>query len=318
MPETTTFNQTFTLHPDSSLGTVHLTVSNLERSVDFYQRSIGLQLHQGKDDKAFLGTGGDDLLVLKEVAGAQRVSRRTGLYHFALLVSSRLELARSLRNLIETDTGITGGADHLASEAIYLDDPDGNGIELYSDRPRSEWQYVDGRVQMATDPLDYQGILGELSRAPGPRPSNHHKIDPDTVLGHMHLHVAHLDQAAAFYEQVIGFELQGSYPGFQASFLSAGGYHHHIGVNTWAGVGAPPSPANAIGLRYFTINIPEEGELIKLMNRLEQAGIPIEDHKAGLMVRDPSQNKMAFTVPADASRESGGDGADGSSTIGHA
>jgi catechol 2,3-dioxygenase len=305
MPESTTINQTFTLHPDTKPGMVYLTVSNLERSLDFYQRSLGLQLRQSEDDLAFLGSGGQDLLVLKEVAGAHRVSRRTGLYHFALLVPSRLKLARSLRNLIETDTSITGGADHLVSEAIYLNDPDGNGIEIYRDRPSSEWRYVDGRVQMATDPLDYQGILDELNREPDPRPSNHHKMDPDTVLGHMHLHVAHLDQATEFYEQVIGFELQGSYPGFQASFLAAGGYHHHIGVNTWAGVGAPPPPANAIGLRYFTIELPHEGELIKLMNWLEQAGVPIEDHRAGMMVRDPSQNRMVFTVLGEATKETG-------------
>jgi catechol 2,3-dioxygenase len=305
MPESTTFDQTFTLHPDTKPGTVHLTVSNIDRSLDFYQRSLGLQLRQREDDLAFFGSGGQDLLVLKEVAGAHRVGRRTGLYHFALLVSSRLELARSLKNLIETDTGITGGADHLVSEAIYLDDPDGNGIEIYRDRSRSEWQYVDGHVQMATDPLDYQGILGELSGKRDQWSSTHHKMDPDTILGHMHLHVAHLDQATAFYQQVIGFELQGSYPGFQASFLAAGGYHHHIGVNTWAGVGAPPPPANAIGLRYFTIKLPDEGELIKLMNRLEQDGVPVEDHQAGLMVRDPSQNRMVFTVLDEAKKESG-------------
>jgi len=279
------------IHPDTRLGYVHLTVSDLGRSLAFYQRSLGFQLHRREAETAYLGAGGDDLLVLTERPGAIRVPRRTGLYHFAILVPSRLALAQSFQNLIETETKLDGGADHLVSEALYLSDPDGNGIELYRDLPRSAWEYENGMPRMATEPFDFQGVLGELENDPGPWSGLH----PDTVLGHIHLHVAHLPEAVAFYEKVLGLDLvtviQGS-----AAFLSAGGYHHHLGVNTWNGVGAPPPPPDSVGLRYFTVQLPNEKEQAELLARIGNAGVSIEKREHGLFVSDPSQNGIMFTV----------------------
>jgi catechol 2,3-dioxygenase len=279
------------IHPDTRLGLVHLTVSDLERSLAFYQRSLGFQVHRRNGATAYLGAGREDFLALTEQPGASRVPRRTGLYHFAVLVPSRLALAKSLDGLIQTKTRLEGGSDHLVSEALYLPDPDGNGIELYRDRPRSEWDYANGALNMGVDPLDYQGILAELEDDPTPWTSLH----PDTVLGHVHLHVAHIPESEAFYTQVLGFDLVVRYGG-TASFFSAGGYHHHLGVNTWNGVGVPPPPSDAVGLRYFVVQLPHEDERTRLVVRLEDAGIAFEWRDDGLFVRDPSQNGIVFAV----------------------
>lgn len=285
------FESKSVIHPDTCLGYVHLTVADLERSLAFYQRSLGFQVHRREGDTASLGAGGDDLLVLTQRPGAIHVPRQTGLYHFAILVPSRLALAQSLRNLIETETILEGGADHLVSEALYLSDPDGNGIELYRDRPRSAWEYENGKPKMATEPFDYQGVLDELENDPSPWSGLH----PDTALGHIHLHVAHLAEAVTFYEKVLGLDLVAVIQG-SAAFLSAGGYHHHVGVNTWNGVGAAVPPPDAVGLRYFTVRLPDEEELVKLIARLENAHVAFEKREEGWFAFDPSQNGIVFSV----------------------
>lgn len=279
------------LPPDTTLGYVHLTISNMERSLLFYQGALGFQIHRQEDGIAYLGAGGADLLVLTELPGATRTPRTSGLYHFAILTPSRIALAESLNNLIATETPIQGGADHLVSEAIYLADPDGNGIEIYRDRPRTDWQYEGGSLIMATEPLDYQGILRELENSP------HHWVglDARTRLGHMHLHVADLDQATAFYERVIGFDFLMNYMG-SASFLSVGGYHHHVGLNTWNGVGAPPPPPDSVGLRYFMVRVPGEDQLRALVDRMSAANLSYEEMDGGIFTRDPSQNGLLFTL----------------------
>lgn len=279
------------LHPKTDLGYVHLTVSNLERSLVFYQRSLGFQVYHQEGDTAYLGAGKNDLLVLTEQPGAVRVPRTTGLYHFAVLVPSRLELARVLRNLVETETALDGGADHMVSEALYLSDPDGNGIEIYRDRPRSDWEYSDGTLKMGTDPLDYQGILSELQHDSNPWAG----LAPGTILGHMHLHVASIPEAEKFYSDIIGFDVMVRYHP-SASFLSAGGYHHHLGVNTWNGVNAPPPPPNAVGLRYFVVQLPTDEAKENLILRLEKADVTFELRENKVVVRDPSQNELMFTV----------------------
>src|SRR5262249_53780909 len=158
--------------------------------------------------------------------------------------------------------------DHLVSEALYLDDPDGNGIEIYRDRPRAEWPRSGGRIRMATDPLDLDGIVAELDRDDRPWDG----LAPATVIGHVHLHVADLRAAEAFYHGVLGFDIITNYGG-SALFVSAGGYHHHLGLNTWAGVGAPPSPADAAGLRRFAVVLPDPGALEQVAARVRQASI---------------------------------------------
>lgn len=199
MPEKSPYSLPQTTH----LGYVHLTVSNLKNSLDFYQHSLGLQIHDQAGDTAFLSAGRSPLLALTEIPGAVLPPRRTGLYHFALLTPSRKALAGFLNHLITTQTRIQGASDHGVSEAIYMPDPDGNGIEIYRDRPREEWQYEEGgTLKMSNAPFDIDGVLAELDN-----PAHWQGMQPETILGHMHLHVAHIDQAREFYFNVIGFDL---------------------------------------------------------------------------------------------------------------
>ncbi|WP_119069648.1 VOC family protein [Aggregatilinea lenta] len=273
------------IHPGTHPGTVHLTVSDLARSLDFYRRALGLRVHHQDAGTATLGAGANDLLALVEQPGAQAVHGVTGLYHFAILLPSRLDLARTLRHLAETRTPLQGFADHLVSEAIYLPDPDGNGIELYRDRPRDEWNWDGTAVRMATDPLDVDGLLAELQGDDAP----YEGMPPGTVMGHVHLHVSDLAVAQAFYCDVLGFDLITRY-GDAALFVSAGGYHHHIGLNTWAGVGAPPPPPDAVGLRYFEIVLPDAPALAEVLARVEAARLPSAPHADGVLLHDPSRN----------------------------
>lgn len=279
------------IHPATRLGAVQLTVTNLAHSVDFYQQVLGFQIHQRTSDQANLGAGGADILQLVEMPKARRVSHHSGLYHFAVLTPSRLALAQVLRSLVEVGIQV-GGSDHLVSEAIYFSDPDGNGIEVYRDRPREAWQYENGRPVMGGLPLDYQGILRELAD----EPAKWQGLDPATVLGHMHLHVAHLPPTLHFYRDLIGFDLIMNWN--NALFFSAGGYHHHLGTNTWAGVGAPPQPADAVGLRHFVIQLPNQAERNRLIERLERGGVAFQSRADGLFVRDPAQNGILFVVAA--------------------
>ncbi len=282
------------LHDATHLGYVRLIINDMERSLDYYQRGIGFKLNRREDDVAYLGVGGDDdLLVLVERPDAPRTPGTTGLYHFAILTPSRLALAQSLKNLIDTGTPLGGASDHLVSEALYLTDPDGNGIEIYRDRPRDEWTYKDGEVQMAVEPFDFDGVLAELYG----NAEAWAGLLPETVIGHVHLHVANLQEAEMFYRDVVGFELMTDYMG-SAAFLAAGGYHHHLGINTWKGVGAPPRPVDAVGLDYFTIVLPNEDECTRLIDRLTQAGVTYKMRDDGLFVRDPSQNGILFIVDA--------------------
>ena len=274
------------IHPGTVIGYVHLTVSDLGRSLAFYQNILGFRLHRRDGNIARLGSGGPDLLLLTEQPGARpRPPRTTGLYHFAILVPSRADLARALLHLVETHTTLQGLSDHLVSEAIYLADPDGNGIEIYSDRPRVAWQFEGTLLRMVTKPLDVDGLQSELSG----RDDAWSGLSAETVIGHMHLHVANLAEAQAFYVGVLGFDIMQRY-GSQALFVSAGGYHHHIGLNTWAGVGVPPPPPDAAGLRTFVVRLPDEVELARLTSRVREARVTFEETPDGVLVRDPSQN----------------------------
>ena len=239
-----------TLPSDAHIGQVSLTVRDLDRSVRFYRDVLGCHESKRAGRTSWLGpAGGRTLLELHENQGAIPKPRRSGgLYHFAILVPSRAALGRSLRRLADQRWPMTGASDHLVSEALYLDDPDGLGIEIYRDRPREEWPMSNGQLLMATNPLDLPSLIDE----PGEE-AHWGGLEAGTVMGHVHLHVPHLAAAEAFYCGEVGFAptLRG-YPG--ALFVAAGGYHHHLGLNTWAGVGAPPPPEQAVGLRSFTID----------------------------------------------------------------
>lgn len=259
------------------LGAAHLTVTDLDRSVGFYQDALGLRRHRRDDGVAALGAGGEDLLVLHEDPGARPAGRHAGLYHFALLFPSREELARAVQRLALTRTPISGASDHGVSEAIYLPDPDGNGIELYADRPRDAWPPPSGpdeRVGMFTRALDVHDLLATIA---GEEPVRH--AGEGLRMGHMHLHVGDLEAARAFYADRLGFEVMTAYPG--ALFLAAGGYHHHLGVNTWRGEGVPRAPAGTVGLREWTILL-EPADLAAVRDRL---GADVVEDPSGIRLR---------------------------------
>lgn len=277
------------LPPNLTLDHVHLAVSDLERSLAFYQNALGLKVHRREGDTARLGAGQTDLLVLTEQPGARVYPNCTGLYHFAILVPSRLELARSLKRLAETQTPMQGFADHLVSEAIYLADPDGNGIEIYRDRPRSDWVDSAGNFRMGTEPLDIDGVLGELGNAA----EEWSGLKPETVLGHMHLQIRDTAEAREFYCNVLGFDLMANW--HSALFISAGGYHHHLGLNTWQSLNAPPPPPGAAGLRYFVIRLPDRKSVDEVLGRVRAENSPVEETDQGWLIRDPSQNGIVLS-----------------------
>ncbi|UCG24216.1 MAG: VOC family protein [Chloroflexota bacterium] len=273
------------IHPLTTLGCVSLTIRDLSRSLDFYTEIIGLRTIERSVSGADLGVDGKTLLRLVENPSAEMPKHTAGLYHFAILVPSRLDLARSLQHLLEARAPLQGFADHLVSEAIYLGDPDGNGIEIYRDRPRGRWPRRDGQLMMATDPLDVNGLLDELGNAPGEWAG----LAPETRIGHIHLHVSDLGESVAYYERALGFDLVLRY-GLSAAFLSAGGYHHHVGCNTWAGVGVPPAPVDAVGLRWFSIELPDSDSYDEAVERLNRASLRAEEREEGLLLHDPSWN----------------------------
>jgi catechol 2,3-dioxygenase len=275
----------------STIGTVYLNVANLEQLAAFYQDIIGLKVHRRDGNTLHLGVGGDDLLVLTETPGGKRVPGTTGLYHFAILVLSRLDLARSLKHIAETNTPLQGLSDHFVSEAIYLADPEGNGIEIYRDRPASGW-FQDGSLHMGTVAMDVDGVLGELDRQDEDIPWT--GLHPDTVMGHIHLHVASVRESEAFYRDLLGFDVMLNME--SATFMSVDRYHHHIGANTWAG--RVPPPPSTLGLDKYVIHLPGSDQLNAILTRLDQANVPVEESGVGYRVADPSNNYIVLTAPA--------------------
>jgi len=273
------------------VGAVHLTIADLARSLRYYQSNLGLAVHRQDDRTAWLGAGGPDLLVLEADAAARPVHGTTGLYHFALLVPSRPDLARALRRLAATNTVMHGAADHGVSESLYLADPDGNGIEIYRDRPRDQWPFPGGRLRMVTEPLDFESLLAEA----GPN-EDRAAMPAGTTMGHVHLRVAKLADAERFYVDVIGFELMQRF-GPAALFVAAGGYHHHLGMNTWESNGAPAPPPGAIGLRHFEVLLPDAGAVRDVLKRIEGAALPTGRVGDGWLLRDPSGNALVLTHP---------------------
>jgi len=280
------------IDPQTTTGSVALIVVDLDRSLRYYHDNIGLQIQHQSARTARLGAGGRDLLHLTEQAGARPVQRgRTGLYHFAILTPSRVELSRTLHHLAATATRIDGASDHGVSEALYLTDPDGHGIEIYRDRPHAEWPVVQRELQMTTDPLDVRSLLAEADG----NESAWTGLHAETVIGHIHLHVANLPVAEKFYVDTLGFDLMQHF-GSQAAFVSAGGYHHHLGLNVWAGVGAPPPPSDAARLDWYELRLPNQAALDAVLARLRTAGVSVSVTDDGWQLRDPAQNQIMLTT----------------------
>jgi catechol 2,3-dioxygenase len=278
--------------PLTTVGAVHLTVSDLERSLDYYGRTVGLDVLDDGTGRASLGAGDRELLVLVEEPGARPAAGYTGLYHFALLVPERQELAAWLAHAARDRVPLVGLSDHFVSEAIYLSDPDGHGIEIYRDRPRSHWE---GKVgdRLTTLPLDTDDLLGVLDD-PATEPFD--GLPAGTVMGHVHLKVADIPSAVDFYRDILGFDLMAQL-GAQAAFLSAGGYHHHVGANTWESAGAGPPPAGTAALRRATVVLPDHAARLDVVARIESAGLPVEGEDDDPVVRDPSGNALLLAVP---------------------
>lgn len=275
----------------TSMGPVHVTVSDLERSLEYYREGIGLVLLEQADGRARLGAGELELLTLVEEPGAGPAYGYTGLYHFALLVPQRADLARWLAHLARDRVPLVGLSDHFVSEAIYLSDPDGHGIEVYWDRPREVWEGQVGE-RMTTMRLDVDSLLGELDD-PASEPFD--GLPAGTLMGHVHLKIASVPEAVAFYRDLLGFGLMAQL-GLQAAFFAAGGYHHHLGSNTWESMGASAPPPGTAALGHATIVLPDAAERDRVVGRVERAGREVEESGEGPLVRDPSGNALVLAV----------------------
>jgi len=273
---------------DTRLGAVHLTVADLARSVDYYEREIGLAVREREDGRAALGTGGDDVLVLVEEPGAKPADGFSGLYHFALLVPDRVDLARWLMHAARDQVQLVGMSDHFVSEALYLRDPDHHGIEIYADRPRELW---DGQVwqRMTSLPLDTEDLVSILD---DPATASFAGLPHGTIMGHVHLRVSEIAPTVAFYGDVLGFGLMAQL-GAHAAFFSAGGYHHHLGANSWESAGAGQAPGGHASLRHATVVLPRADTRDALVERV---GGAVDEADGSPVIQDPSGNRLALAI----------------------
>jgi catechol 2,3-dioxygenase len=278
--------------PDTHIGKVRLRVADIDDLATFYERVVGLRAVERDADVIRLGPeGGEPVIELVSAPSAPPApSFSTGLFHLAILVPDRAELARSLQRVAAAGWRLTGASDHLVSEALYLRDPEGNGIEIYRDRPRDQWNRDNGELRMATLPLDLQGVLDEL-RDEGEAANG---MPAATTMGHVHLQVADIPAAEGFYNGGLGLDVMvRSYPG--ALFLAAGGYHHHLGLNTWQSQGAPPPPEGALGLDRYELVLPDAGDVDAAAERLGGSGDPVRVDE-GVLATDPSGNRVLLTA----------------------
>jgi catechol 2,3-dioxygenase len=274
--------------PHTYTGEVHLNVLDLARSVRFYQEVIGFKVLEEASDKVTLTADGKTpLLIIEQPENVTpKEPHKSGLYHFALLLPKRADLGAIIKHFIKHNVRI-GASDHLVSEALYLSDPDGNGIEIYTDRDPDVWSWENGKVAMSTDPLDGESIIAESAD------QTWDGLPAETVMGHVHLHVANLPETETFYN-ALGFEVVTNYP--QALFMSNGKYHHHIGLNTWNGVGVPRPSEGSVGLQSFTLIYPNETVLDEAITKVESLGLKVDKIEKGLMTEDPSGNRIVLRV----------------------
>jgi len=303
MIETSTQPSTFSIAPATGVGAVHLGVTGGEVAKAFYKDVVGLTLlSETEEELRFGSAAGRELVVLVPGSSRPVVERRTGLYHLALLVPDRRELARVIRRLswLRYPNSPT---DHTMTKSDYLWDPDGNGIEIYTESPEDGFFGMEngtfiardtaGNLRSGRDPIDLEELFGHLQPGDGldaPMPA-------ETRMGHVHLHVRDVQEAVDFYHGLVGFDVMGMAQRWGAAFVSAGGYHHHLGLNTWAGEGAPPPPVDAAGLRHYTIELPDEPSLAEVAGRLGRTGVSLGEHPdGGWWLQDPSGNQIHLTV----------------------
>lgn len=289
----------FSIHPATGIGHVSLTVANLENQILFYEKALGFKVHWREENRAGLGAGGADLLVMTEQPNLKKYRGVTGLYHFAVVFPNRRELAIAMARLFALKIR-NAPTDHVMTKTTYLDDPEGNGIELYCESPEDgswvfkdgnyEARWSDGRWSDGREALDVDALFSHLKEDDRLDVS----IPDGTRMGHIHLHVSDIPEAVDFYHGVLGFDIMGMSKGIGMAFVSAGGYHHHIGLNTWVGRGAPPPPPDAVGLRHFSVDFPNQSALDDVLVRIEKAGIPYNQTDDGILLQDPSQNGVVL------------------------
>jgi catechol 2,3-dioxygenase len=264
-------------------------MADIEQGRDFYERVVGLRLIERSDDTLVLGSTSSSPVVELEYEPnpTPRPPKSAGLFHLAILVPSRADLARALRRIADAGWSLAGASDHLVSEALYLRDPEGNGVEIYRDRPKEQWPYREGQLQMSTEPLDLQAVMAAM-----PGTTQDTGVGELTRMGHLHLRVSDLEAAESFYRGVLGFDVTvRSYPG--ALFVSAGGYHHHIGLNTWASLHGPKATAGLRGLMWFEVLLSDKQELKSLQQRIGDAGFDTQAHTSeSFLATDPSGNRI--------------------------
>ncbi|HAV76814.1 MAG TPA: glyoxalase [Anaerolineae bacterium] len=291
----------FSIHPRTKIGQISLTIANLNNQIEFYTKVMGFKLHWRDGNTAGFGSGGTDLLLLTEELNLKKYRGVTGLYHVAYLFPDQHQLAIAVARLFALKYP-NSPTDHIMTKTTYLDDLEGNGIELYAESPEDgTWTMSNGKFETfrkdgswsnGREALDLDALFSQLTE----EDKLDMPIPAEARIGHVHLHVRDVDEAVDFYHGVLGFDIMGVAKEFQMGFVSAGGYHHHIGFNTWQGQGAPPPPPDAIGMRYFTIELPNQGAYDEVIARVDEAGIPSNETETGLHLHDPSQNGVVLTV----------------------
>lgn len=280
--------QSFTIDPQTTVGAITLGVAQLDKMVQFYQQVIGLAILNHEATSAELGIDKTPLVILQERPGGKQFPRSTGLYHMAILLPSRPDLGHWLNHLIEKQYPLSGAGDHIVSEALYLSDPEGNGIEIYRDRPREQWEETENGIRMDTLPVDLESLRSD---APN---NDFNGLPAGTTMGHIHLKVNDVNRAVNFYRDVMGFNLMATLPA--AAFLSAGGYHHHIGANMWNSRGAAPPPPGSFGLISYQILLPNEEARNSVLKRLDAMNYSVEQSNTVPFVRDPAGNGISLQI----------------------
>lgn len=286
---TTKPNNPFRLDPATTVGKVTLNVADLDMMKDYYERVIGLTTLDRSSSTVEMGVAERPLLRLIEQPNGKRYRNSVGLYHLALLLPTRPELGRWLKHMAANQYAITGGSDHLVSNAIYLDDPEGNGIEVYWDVPREDWWYDnDNNIKMGTYPLDYQALGADAAQG------TFERMPDGTTMGHVHLQTNDVTQTSNFYTSVLGFDAMTQMP--SASFVSAGGYHHHLGINEWQSKGSSRPPEGSLGLQHYEIVLPDYDARTNLLNRLDSLNIVTTEVDGHPSVVDPSGNRAVLSL----------------------
>lgn len=270
---------------------IHLKVEDIDKSLEFYKDVMGFKVLKNEERQAILSADGlTPLITIEQPADViAKVPKRTGLYHFAILLPTRVSLGLFLKNIIKRKYPIIGGSNHGVSEAVYLQDPDDNGIEIYVDTDPATWNWNNKNMEMVNNPIDYEGIISEAGNL------EWNGIPSDTIIGHIHLHVADLNESKRFYMDGLGFDLVQEMQN-TAVFTSSGGYHHHIAFNIWNGRGAKALSDNSVGMKYFSLIFPDEKSRAKVIEKLGELGFPVIHKENNIFVRDPSENLIELQV----------------------